>query len=472
MNQLFSSPRRLRLFPGRPPRLASLIAVCALFILPQLARSQPTPPIATVGQPLPAWQKGYLDLHHINTGRGNAAFYVLPDGTTMLFDAGELDPTSPRTTSKRNTPIRPNDSKRPYEWIASYIRQVAPQKESTVIDYGIISHFHDDHFGSWYPSAPLSDDKKFALTGILGVANTFPLHTLLTRDYNYPVNPQVTLQRLSPDDHFVKTWTNYLAFLQERKDKGLVNDFLRAGSATQIHLLHQPGTYPGFYVQNIKSNGWIWTPRSMDAGSKEHQAGSKNSEISLDSTVEQHFPPIDTADRKTWPDENALSNVLVIHYGPFAYYTGGDCPGNVFLGDAPWRDVETSVARAVGPVDIATMDHHGNRDAVNEFMVKTLRPSVWIEQVWTADHPGHETLIRIMSPYLYPEHRDLFATNMMEANQLVIGPLISQSYKSLQGHILVRVLPGGKSYYIIILDDSREDIPVKAVFGPYLSRQN
>jgi hypothetical protein len=69
-----------------------------------------------------------------------------------------------------------------------------------------------------------------------------------------------------------------------------------------------------------------------------------------------------------------LSNVLLIHYGPFTYYTGGDCPGNVFLGDAPWRDVETPVARAVGEVDMATMDHHGNRDAVNEFLVKTLRP--------------------------------------------------------------------------------------------------
>jgi hypothetical protein len=58
----------------------------------------------------------------------------------------------------------------------------------------------------------------------------------------------------------------------------------------------------------------------------------------------------------------------------------------------------------------------------------------------------------------------------MEANQLVIGPLVEQSYRSLQGHIVVRVLPGGKTYYVIILDDSREDGPVKAVFGPYASK--
>ncbi|HXO74409.1 MAG TPA: hypothetical protein VN824_04245, partial [Puia sp.] len=65
---------------------------------------------------------------------------------------------------------------------------------------------------------------------------------------------------------------------------------------------------------------------------------------------------------------------------------------------------------------------------------------------------------------------DLFATNMMEANQLVIGPLIDKSYRSLQGHIVVRVLPGGKTYYIIILDDSQADLRVKKVFGPYMSK--
>lgn len=406
--------------------------------------------IAVIGQPLPAWQPGYLDLHHINTGRGNAAFYVLPDGTTILFDAGELDPTNPRTTSKRNTPIRPDNSHRPYEWIASYIRQVAPAAGHSGIDYAVISHFHDDHFGSWYPEAPRSSDGRFALTGITGVGDILPIHRLLTRDYHYPVDPATTLRRLSPEDHAVKTWDNYLAFVKDEQSKGMQMEFLRAGSRTQISLLHQPAAYRSCYVQNIKSNGWIWTGR--------------------DSAVKQHFPPVDTANRKTWPDENPLSNALVIHYGAFSYYTGGDNPGNVFLGDAPWRDVETPIATVVGPVDIATMDHHGNRDAVGEFMVKTLQPRVWIEQVWTADHPGHEVLIRATSPYLYPGARDLFATNMMEANELVIGPLVEQSYKSRQGHIVVRVLPGGASYYVIILDDSRPELKVRQIFGPYSSK--
>ncbi|MGC4036863.1 MAG: hypothetical protein QM764_12970 [Chitinophagaceae bacterium] len=189
-----------------------------------------------------------------------------------------------------------------------------------------------------------------------------------------------------------------------------------------------------------------------------------------DSSTYQHFPPIDTANPKTWPDENSLSLVFAIHYGPFIYYSGGDCPGNIFYGDAPWRDVETPVAKAIGEVDIATLDHHGNRDAVNEFQIKTFKPTVWIEQVWSSDHPGHEVLIRLTSPYLYKAPRDIFATNMLEANRLVIGSLIDNSYKSQQGHIVVRVLPGGNDYYVIILDDSNKEMLVKKVFGPYRSK--
>jgi hypothetical protein len=405
--------------------------------------------VEQVGQPLSPWQPGYLDLHHINTGRGNAAFYIFPDGTTMLFDAGELDPTNSRTLSRRNTPIRPNDSRHPYEWIVSYIKSVAPGKEKPGIDYAVISHFHDDHFGSWYPSAPISPDGTYALTGITGVATLLPVSTLVTRNYDYPRPVSEMLQSVG-DTRYAKNWSNYAAFLKAEREKKVNLQFLKAGSRTQFTLRYRPADYPDFYIQNVKSNGLIWT--------------------GTDSSAQEHFPPIDPGNKKTWPDENALSNALEIHYGPFRYYTGGDCPGNVFPGDSAWRDVETPIAKAVGAVDVATMDHHGNRDAVNAFLIRTLEPAVWIEQVWTADHPGQETLIRITSPLSYPGKRDLFATNMMQANKDVIGPLVDQSYRSLQGHIVVRVMPGGKTYYIIILDDSTEAMPVKQVFGPYTSK--
>ena len=58
----------------------------------------------------------------------------------------------------------------------------------------------------------------------------------------------------------------------------------------------------------------------------------------------------------------------------------------------------------------------------------------------------------------------------MEANELVIGPLVAQSYQSRQGHIVVRVLPGGSEYYVVILDDAVADGTVKQVFGPYRAK--
>ena len=40
----------------------------------------------TAGQKnsFPAWQEGYLDIHHINTGRGNATFYIIPRRKQVL----------------------------------------------------------------------------------------------------------------------------------------------------------------------------------------------------------------------------------------------------------------------------------------------------------------------------------------------------------------------------------------------------
>ena len=42
-----------------------------------------------VGNRLSTWERGYMDIHHVNTGCGECAYIIFPDGTTMLIDAGE-----------------------------------------------------------------------------------------------------------------------------------------------------------------------------------------------------------------------------------------------------------------------------------------------------------------------------------------------------------------------------------------------
>jgi len=79
-------------------------------------------------------------------------------------------------------------------------------------------------------------------------------------------------------------------------------------------------------------------------------------------------------------------------------------------------------------------------------------------------------LRRITSTSLYPGERDLFATDMVEANELVIGEKIKNSYKSRHGHVVIRVYEKGVKYKIFILNDESEKREVIAEFGPYESR--
>ena len=63
---------------------------------------------------LPAWTEGTLYIHHISTGRGNASYFVMPDGTTMLIDAGEADPSFIASVAPLKAfPQRPPQSIRP-----------------------------------------------------------------------------------------------------------------------------------------------------------------------------------------------------------------------------------------------------------------------------------------------------------------------------------------------------------------------
>jgi hypothetical protein len=260
-----------------------------------------------VGQKLPLWQPGYLDIHHINTGHGDAAFYIFPDGTTMLLDAGEMDPNSSRVNSPRNSKLHPNTNKRAYEWIADYIKLFHPTPSNPSLDYAVITHFHDDHFGSYYEGARRSASGDYFLSGITGVGEMLKFRKLLDRgypDYNYPHDLKkdsiLKIGVESPDEY--KAIVNYWKFTEYHKHKyGMVVEQFSAGSSKQISLQKDAEKFKTFQVQNIKANGTIWS-------GKRHE------------TIE-YFPPLSTG--LYVPGENQLSLALRVDYGAFRYYTGG-----------------------------------------------------------------------------------------------------------------------------------------------------
>lgn len=59
-------------------------------------------------------------------------------------------------------------------------------------------------------------------------------------------------------------------------------------------------------------------------------------------------------------------------------------------------------------------------------------------------------------------------TNLRDATKAAIGPRASQ-VASDEGHVVVRVAPGGASYHVYAVDDRSESGAVKSVHGPYAS---
>lgn len=377
-----------------------LTATLAFLLAPAVLCQRP-------GETLPPWSQGTLDIHQIQTGRGNAAFLIFPDGTTVLFDAGAV----PDRPGPQLGPERPNSSRTPGEWIADYVSQFSPAKPAT-LDYAVVTHYHDDHTGA-----------------IAQVAGLIPIKTLLDRGEIPAPAPGPVIDAYR--EFRGKFHRTYQVFIP--------------GRAGQIGK-----PLPDFEVRNVAANGVVWT----GSGSATRQA----------------FPagwnklPLDEQ-----PSENQFSVALRIRYGRFRYYTGGDLTG-VPLDNLPaWHDVETPVARAVGPVDVAVLDHHGWLDSTNSFFLETLRPRVIIVPAWHATHPDHGVLRRVLSTRIYPGPRDIFTTTLLDAPRAIFSYL-GEPFKSTEGHIVVRVAPGGGSYRVFILDDGDETRRILSVFGPYDSK--
>lgn len=386
-------------------------------------------PFATLAQPqagdvLPHWSEGYLDLHHINTGRGECLFAIFPDGTTMMVDAGETG------TDKRN--FKPNGSRSAGEWIARYIQHVTQPLDDKTIDYMLLTHFHDDHMGSLAHAGRPSADGGYILSGITEVGDRLPFKTLIDRgypDYNWP-------KPLDQDPDI----QNYRQFVRHHLRKGGQAAQFQVGTDQQFTLSKAPHSYPTFKVRNIAANGLIWTGKGEETSS--------------------HIPPIDQLQTADYPGENTLSTVFKISYGKFDYFNGADIVDTEKPG--LWGNIEEPIGQVTGPVDVCEVNHHG-KTAMSAAFIAAVTPRVFLIQGFALTHPDVPALSNMLSRSIYPDERDVFTTNLLAPNRVTLGPDLVSQLKSTQGHILVRVAPGGDTYSIYILDDSAESYTIKSV---------
>jgi beta-lactamase superfamily II metal-dependent hydrolase len=380
--------------------------------------------------PLPVWTPGTLDIHQISTGRGNAALFILPDGTTMLVDAGAAGDGVPETGP------HPDSSRSPGAWIARYIQRHLPAGV-TQLDYALLTHFHSDHMGQLLATSPLDRTGAYRMTGITEVGDTVPIRVLLDRgwpDYSYPAPVEDA------------TMANYRRFLAAGQRVGMTIERFKPGSAAQIHLQHDAAKYPAFEIRNIAANGEIWT-------------GSSDSTRSL-------FPPLDSLSPADSPTENMCSAGIRLAYGRFRYFTGGDLPGTADPGFPQWHAVEPAVSPVIGRVDVHVVNQHGSMGEESEAFLQSLRSTVLIVPSWAPSHPAPDVLKRIMNSRLPPTERFVFATDLRESTRVVIGQRATQ-LSGPAGHIVVRVDRGGDRYWVYVLDNRDERNLVVAAKGPF-----
>jgi hypothetical protein len=219
---------------------------------------------------------------------------------------------------------------------------------------------------------------------------------------------------------------------------------IRVGRADQLVPVNSPAQYPMFEIRNVAANGEVWTGK-----------GIKTLHL---------FPASKTVDNDiSW--ENICSIGIRIRYGRFTFFTGGDMYGIADPGLPSWTDIETPVARAIGPTDVHVVNMHGSISTENSSFLMTLRSRVIIVPSWSPTHPSQDVLKRIMAPRAYPGVRDVFATVLREPTRASIGARADQ-IKGI-GHIVVRVDPGGRTYNVVVVDDSSPELTVKSIHGPY-----
>jgi hypothetical protein len=420
-----------RSFLGRSISTLALMRAGGVFgqqaVSSQAASSQ-------TGGSMSPWSAGFLDIHHINTGRGNSVFAICPDGTSLLIDAGAAG-----GSTEAMGPARPNDSRRPGEWIGRYALSHLKTTPRQELDYLVLTHLHGDHMGDVSPASPRARAGEYRLTGVTDVAEMLPVRRLIDRnfpDYSYPA-PQTMEGAL-----------NYIKFAKFAAAHGTRVERIEVGSHSQITLQHDAAQYPSFRVQNLAANGRVWTGHGEEA-------------------VET-FPDLKTLKPAEFPTENACSLALKISFGAFSYYIGCDLTADTRFGSVPWMDIESAVARVAGPTSVSALDHHGYFDGTGRECVRDMRSRVYVLQSWHASHPALSVLDELYSPLLAPGPHDVFATGLVEAAHLADARL-SDKMLSQHGHVVIRVASDGSRFEVFVLDDTQEDGAVVSRWGPYLS---
>ena len=371
---------------------------------------------ARKGRTLPAWSEGYLDIHTISTGRGECIFLILPDGTSIVVDAGEF---SREGKKHKNVLQRPDAQTRPTKAFGDYIRHFNPYD---AVDYFNLSHFHMDHMGNMEPEYTKCAEGDYTLTGVMALYHQVPFREVIDRAYG--AYDSLKVKAMS-----VQVMEEYKKFLDYHVAKGNIKaSQFKLGAVNQFAMKHNAAAYPNLKIENICSNGYVW----RDGKAVDVYEGIRDK-----------------------IRENAASCGFVVRYGKFDFLTAGD------IGD--YYDLELRVAEAVGEVEAVKAHHHLSPHSMCQPSMEVLSPQTLVATSF---------YVRDIQPdkskfgYIDNLGCDIYCTSVGES-LLEQYPKEYAVCKATSGHIVIRVAPKGDSYMVYTLDDTDSKYRVKRIDGPF-----
>ena len=399
-----------------------------------------------VGEVLPAWQEGYLDIHSINTGRGESFFYIFPDGTTMLIDAGGALPNEDHDYGEGNSPgvpSKPSKNIATADVILHYIQHYSPAVSEGALDYMMVSHYHGDHFGTANTYWPKHPSGGFTMNSVTAVGANLKVGKLLDRgEFDDP-----------PSSDWFSGTTNYDNYVKFAKwaatAQGTVREKVRVGANDQIVMKHDPAVTNAFEVRNLAAGGYVWTGTGSESATK------------LPSTAE--LKKMGKSDGGQC-GENVMSVSLHVRLGAFDWFTGGDSQYNG-RSSYPYKDIEAPIAKVMRKVEAMKANHHCTANTNSPELLSVLRPDVLVAAAWRDVQPRAETMNRFITAN---SNVRIFATNLTDNNRQTLA---SQGFdvnrmSCTSGHVVIRVHPSGAKYWVFVLNDDNEEYKVSKIIGP------
>lgn len=260
------------------------------------------------------------------------------------------------------------------------------------IDHLITTHLHIDHFG-----------------GAAELAQLIPIGTV--HDNGIP--------ELSPDNASDARWPRLIAPYREFKaGKRLV---IQPG---EVLPLKQKGGGPKLSIRCV--------------------AAMQKVISSPDGSPRNAAPCADAADKAKDTSDNANSIVMLIQYGDFDLYVGGDLTWNI-------EKQLVCPVNLIGSVDVYQVTHHGLDVSNNPLVLRSLAPTVTVMSNGTSKGCGADTFATLKGTpsiqAMYQIHKNLRA----DSENNTAPEYIANLERDCQGHhIQLSVEPAAKSYTVSI----------------------